>query len=166
MAFQNEKTEGNIHEPKNDPGKGTQTIPPNDGDLWKGREVRENVGGFTFLEGMARGDKSSDSPKMGTSFPSTAAPIWLDGMSVDENAINRAGGFGSEAQSAPMFDKFKHEENSMSDIDANQGSGSESPDKVSSTSATANDDTSPVSDEFAKFVHDPKTGSGQDYTGR
>jgi hypothetical protein len=132
--------EGPIRGGKDDhASKGYPVIPPNDGDLWKGREVREQVGGFTFLEGEARGGKTMASGNSTGTGLNPGAPVWLEGRSVDANAINRVGGFGGETSSDPMFDKFKHEENSMSDIDANRGTGSESPEKVSSGSLPSDD---------------------------
>ena len=126
--------EGPVRGGKDDhASKGYPVIPPNDGDLWKGREVREEVGGFTFLEGMARGDKKSDGWKdAGNRVGFDAGNVWLEGRSVETDAVNRVGGFGDETKSDPMFDKFKHEAKGWEDqVDA---SGSQSGEKVSSSS--------------------------------
>jgi len=134
--------EGPVRGPKDDhASKGYPVIPPNNGDLWKGPQVSRRVGEFTFLEGEVRGDpKGFDFKDVGEREGfSVGAPVWLEGRSVDRDAVNRVGGFGGETASDPMFDKFKHEENSMSDIDANRGSGSEAAESVSSGSLPSDD---------------------------
>jgi hypothetical protein len=110
-----------------DPGKGSLTIPPNDGDLIRG--------GYT--DGVIRGDTKGFGS--GTSVPAVGAPMTTEGRSTDQDATNSLGGFSGEADSDPMFDKFKYEEKDMSDIDANQAEGSESPTPVASTKMSGTD---------------------------
>jgi hypothetical protein len=80
-----------------------------------------------------RGDSKGFGDAGSTTGMDPGASVWLEGMSLDANATNAKGGFSGEADSDPMFDRFKPEMISMSDIDANRGSGSESPESVSSS---------------------------------
>jgi hypothetical protein len=108
----------------NDPGRGSVTRPPNDGTL-----IFDNPGKDSAYD--VRGDPKALSDAGVNTGMSPGAPVWLNGMSTDGDAINRVGGFNGEADSDPMFDRFKPELSSMSDIDANCGTGSEAPEAVS-----------------------------------
>lgn len=116
-----------------EPGKGSVTRPKNDGTLVfdnPGQEDAYTVRGDT----SAFGGSTTSRPMDGG-----GAPIWTDGRSTDGNATNSLGGFGGEADSDPMFDRFKHEDEGegggFSDIDGNKETSSTNvADSVSSSS--------------------------------
>ncbi len=116
---------GPVRGGKGDPGKGTATRPPNDGTLWQDNDNKDTT--------VVRGDSKAFGEAGSNTGMDPGSPVALLGMSIDRDATNSKGGFGSEADSDPMFDCFKPELVSMSDIDANQGTGSESPESVSSS---------------------------------
>ncbi len=121
--------------------------PSKDGQLWQDNNNTDTS--------VVRGDDKGFGDAGVSTGMSPGAPVWTEGRSTDRDATNRVDGFGAEAQSDPMFDRFKHEENSMSDIDANMGSGSESPESVASA-ALAGAKSDP---EFARY---PSAASQED----
>ena len=157
------KDEGDVHTSggATERGRGSARLPADNGTLWKGREVREQVGGFTFLEGMARGDrepKGSDETREGMS---PGAPVWTDGMSIDCDAINASGGgLVADCKSDPMFDKFKHEETSW-DITANRTNGGRNtPDSVSHSSLPSDDSGTHSDPAYEHMPAEQQKGGG------
>ena len=76
-------------------GKGSLTIPPNDGDLIKGFTDAYTVRGDT----KGFGGSTTSSPI------ESKAPIWTEGRSTDANATNSLGAVGG-TESDSMFEKF------------------------------------------------------------
>jgi len=129
--------DGPVRGGKSDPGKGSVTRPPNDGELWQDNDNTDT----TVVRGDSKGFGEAGSK---TGFD-TSAPVWLEGFSVDGNAVNAMGAIGAESKSDPMFDRFKPEvvQSSESDIDANRGGGTNSPDSVASGGFPGSTDSDP-----------------------
>ena len=152
------KDNGPVRGLRGDPGKGTTTIPPNDGDL---RQHNNDTGKYNESNTVVQGDTKGFGS--GTSFPAEDAPVWLDGLSIDKDATNRVDGFGNETNSDPMFDRFKHELDSMSDIDANKGGGTNHADSVSSDGMGGDRSSTTKSDPM--FERYPSADSDDDDVG-
>jgi hypothetical protein len=127
-----------------------------------------NNGPAEMWEGEARGNGAFDFKDAGvrTGFGSSGAPEWLDGKSIDVDAINVKGSITADCRSDPMFDRFKHEETSWA-IDANRtNGGTNAGDKVPSGSFPSDDGGTHSDPKFVHMPHQQTEGSGQDYTGR
>lgn len=104
-----------LHDNRADPGKGRPVIPPNNGDLI----------GPGFDPSEVRGDSHTMGDAGSRTGMQMAATL---GMSVDPDAVNSLGGF--DAKSDPAFDCFNRED--RGGFEANEMTGSESPESVSS----------------------------------
>ncbi len=94
--------------------------PSKDGQLWQDNNNTDTS--------VVRGDDKSFGDAGVATGMSPGAPVWTDAKSLDRDAVNREGGFGSEANSDPMFDRFKHEDEGegggFGDIDGNKETSS------------------------------------------
>jgi hypothetical protein len=93
MALNVPKDNGKVTGVGHDQGKGTLTIPANDGDL-----IRD----YGANDGTVRGD-TSELRDAGSNTGNEFA--WLEGRSLDKDATNSQGAVG-ETDSDPMFEKF------------------------------------------------------------
>lgn len=105
-----------------DPGKGTLTIPPNNGDL----------ADVSYNDGVVRGDSKGFGEAGEKTGMNPGAPVWTEGRSVDGDAVNSLGAIGGDTKSDSMFEKFARED--RPGADKNNQTGSEASESVPGSS--------------------------------
>jgi hypothetical protein len=95
MALNVPKDNGKVTGTGHDQGKGSLTIPPNDGDVI--RDYGAPVGDVRGEDVGSLRDAGSDT---GKEF------AWLEGRSLDKDATNSLGSIAGDCKSDAMFDKF------------------------------------------------------------